>query len=193
MAKRRTKRRESIEDSGSGTFSPHSSGWESLGPLADKPKKKRSGRASGRKSGRMSSARMRRSTGRVKAVQRPSGHALIPVICSECFEELAFDTGVKSDTLTCPVCEHTAARPDDATLARIESVRKAEKTNLTIGLALSGLSAAAMVAWQALMTNPVNAHEGGLFWGPLGLFFLLVLVLAIFSVKYEGNRFDVYF
>src|SRR5690606_8404551 len=50
----------------------------------------------------------RRSTGGRKAVAagpRPSGHELVPVVCSECFEELCFDTGVKTDSLTCPICE----------------------------------------------------------------------------------------
>lgn len=194
MAKKRSKRRESIEDSGSGTFDPHSSGWESVGPLKDSQKtKKRSGRKSGRISGKHKSARMRRSTGKHRAVSRPTGHSLIPVVCSECFEELAFDTGVKTDVLTCPVCEHTANRPDDATLHRIESLRSAERTNLMIGLVLTMLSGSSLGIWHFLLGNPANAHNGGLFWGPIGVFFLLVMVLCVFSVKYEGNRYEVYF
>ena len=96
----------------------------------------------------------RRSTGRARAVSRKAtGHELVPVICSECFEEFCFDTGVDSDSLTCPICEHSAARPDDGTLHRISSLRKAEKTNFAIAFLLTSLASGAFVAWAVLMKN----------------------------------------
>ena len=153
------------------------------------------GRGSGkfkRSTGRARSISGRRS-GAHRAVPRPTGHELVPVICSECFEEFAFDTGVKTDSLTCPVCEHTASRPDDATLHRISSLRKAEKTNFMITLILTVVGGSSYGAWALLMTNPANADSGGLFWGPLGLAILMVFVLMGFIFKYEGNRWETYF
>ena len=136
---------------------------------------KRSGRASGRGSGKF-----KRSTGRAKSVSgrrsgkhrsvpRPSGHELVPVTCSECFEEFSFDTGVKTDSLVCPVCEHSADRPSDADLHKVSTNRKSERTNFMIAMGLGGVSGISYSAWAVLMENPANALEGGLFFGPIGV------------------------
>jgi hypothetical protein len=150
--------------------------------------KRSTGRAksvSGRKSGRTSGAH--------RKIAKPTGHELVPVICSECFEELAFDTGVKTDSLTCPVCEHTASRPNDAELHHISSMRKAERTNFMIAAILFGVAGASVSAWSLLMKNPANSMDGGLFWGPLSVAILSAFVLMGFIFKYEGNRHETYF
>lgn len=146
-------------------------------------------------SGRSASARSGRSTGRSKAVKtaRPSGHALIDVVCSECFTELAFDTGVKSEMLECPICGHAADRPDDGTLHRISGLRKAEKTNFMIAAILCLVGVGGFIAWAVLQKNPVNADDGAMYWGPLGASLLAALILMGFSFKYEGNRWETYF
>ncbi|RMG15896.1 MAG: hypothetical protein D6731_07340 [Planctomycetota bacterium] len=154
------------------------------------------GRGSGkfkRSTGRARSVSGRRSGAHRAAAPRPSGHELVPVICSECFEEFAFDTGVRSETLVCPVCEHSAARPDDATLHRISSLRKGEKTNATIGLALTIVAAGSYLAWVLLLNNPANQSDAALFWGPLGVAILCVFALVAFIFKYENNRWEFYF
>lgn len=178
----------------SDSFSPRSSGWESMGDLSGGSKKKKSGKT-GRISGRAKSARGRKTTGRARAVRRKSGggHELIPVICSECFEDFSFDTSVKSDTLTCPVCEHSAARPDDGTLHRIHSLRKAEQTNYLITMVLTIVGSLAFAIWGVVQTNPANAADDAMFWGPIGVAGLAALVLMGFVVKYEGNRWEMYF
>ena len=148
---------------------------------------------SGRSTGRKSSVRAgRRSTGRARAVApKGSGHELIPVVCSDCFEEFAFDTGTSGDTLTCPVCEHSVSRPDDGVLHRVHSHRGDERTNAMVSLALLGLGMLGWLAWVVLAGNP--ATEGAGFWGPLGLAILAALGLIVFTFRYEGNRWEVYF
>ena len=151
---------------------------------------KRSGSASAR------SAKSGRSTGANKSVRSkaPSGHALIEVVCSECFTELAFDTGVRTDSLECPICGHASDRPDDGTLNRISGLRKAERSNATIALFLTVLSVVGVAAWAVLQTNPINSDDAGMFWGPLGLAMLSAFLLMIFAgAKYEGNRWETYF
>ncbi|HZU96649.1 MAG TPA: hypothetical protein VFF73_08165 [Planctomycetota bacterium] len=151
------------------------------------------------------SGRAKRATGKHSAVKpstraapRPvgSGHELVPVICSECYEELVFDSGVKSDVLTCPICEHQAARPDDAQLAIIAEKRGQEKKNFMVGLILCVVSMAAFAVWIWLLRNPhTNATENGPgFYGPVAVSGLAYLGCLVFTLsKYEGARHDVYF
>ncbi len=148
----------------------------------------------GRSSAVTRAASGRRSTGRTKAVSagpRPSGHELVPVVCSECFEELCFDTGVKTDSLTCPVCEHTASRPDDALLHRISGHRRTERTNFMICLVVLLAGALGFARWGQVIGNA--AVESGAFWSGAGLGLVAALALMGLIVKYEGNRWEVYF
>lgn len=170
MAKKKSARSASVSKKGTGKF-------------------KRSGSA------RSASAKSGRSTGRSRSVKAaaPSGHALIDVVCSECFTELAFDTGVRSDGLECPICGHASDRPDDGTLNRISGLRKSEKTNAMIAIVLTLVAVVGFTAWAVLQINPVNADDGAKYWGPLGVSLLCVFVLMGFSFKYEGNRWETYF
>lgn len=159
-----------------------------------------------KKKGAAASGKTKKATGKhsaVKATQaRPAprrsggGHELVPVICSECYEELVFDSGVPSDVLTCPICEHQAARPDDAQLAVIAEKRKQESTNFMIGLVLCTVSVIAFGVWIWLLRNPhTNANEnGGAFYGPMAVSLLSYVGCLAFTLsKYESARHDVYF
>lgn len=141
-----------------------------------------------------SKAVSKRSTGKVKAVApRPSGHELVPVVCSECFGEFSFDTGVKSESIECPLCGHTSSRPDDQTLVKISGLQKGEKTSFVVAFFLFLLGVPTLLGWEVAMHNDVNFKDGGMFYGPLGLAVVLLIVLIVFIFKYEGNRWEVYF
>lgn len=152
----------------------------------------------GKKSGKSKRAtgKIKRSTGRhtsVKKAPRPSGHELVDVVCSECFGEFSFDTGVKTDTLECPICGHVSNRPDDGTLHKVQSLAKGEKTNFMITFFLALVGVGGFTAWAILQKNPLNSDDGGMFWGPLGAALLAAFVLMIFIPKYEKNRWETYF
>lgn len=151
---------------------------------------------SGRSTGRHPSARRKSATGRrprVAAKPRGRGDQLIPVICSECHDDFLFDTSVNCDEIVCPICEHSASKPDGARLHHIAEKRRQEKSAFTISAILSGLAAASFMAWAVLMKNPANAADDAMFWGPLGVAGLSTLILFIFIFKYEGNRWETYF
>lgn len=171
--------------------------------------KKKSGKL-GRTSGKSKSisarkgkgtGKFKKTTGRAKSVSarskparpRGTGHELIPVVCSECFEEFSFDTGVRSDSLTCPVCEHSASRPDDGTLHRISGLRKSEGTNFMITLILTVVGVVGFGSFAVVQANPANAADDAMFWGPIGVGGLCALILMGFIFKYEGNRWETYF
>lgn len=117
----------------------------------------------------------------------------MPVICSECHEDLLYDSSVNSDGIVCPICEHSAMKPDAAQLHHIAEKRRQEKSAFTITAVLTGVALASFAAWAVLMKNPANSLDDGMFYGPLGVSGLSALVLLIFIFKYEGNRWEVYF
>ena len=152
------------------------------------------------------SARTKKATGKQRAVpatgaraiprRSGSGHDLVPVICSECYEELVFDSGVSSDVLTCPICEHQAARPDDAQLAIIAQNRSNEKKNFMIGLILCLVSIGAFGVWIWVLRNPHNNSQenNAAFYGPMVVSLLTYIGCLAFTLsKYETARHDVYF
>lgn len=138
-------------------------------------------------------ARISAAVAAATAKPRGSGHELIPVLCSECYEEFIFDSGVRAQVLTCPVCEHQAARPDDALLHKINDLRSAEKSGAMMSVGLVTFGFVLMLVWVFLGRNPHN-HEGAPFWGPVLGGVLLMLVGGILgAVKYEGSRHETYF
>lgn len=140
------------------------------------------------------SAPLKKSTGRMKSVApKLSGHELIPVVCSECYEELVYDSGSQATEIVCPVCEHSAGKPDDATLHHISDKRRTEGKNFMVAFVVWALGAGGWGAWAVLAQNPANAAEGGLFWGPVGLGILGFLTAMIFIWKYETSRWETYF
>ncbi|MBL4845337.1 MAG: hypothetical protein JKY65_07420 [Planctomycetes bacterium] len=151
---------------------------------------KRSGSASAR------SAKSGRSTGRNKSVRtaKPTGHALVDVVCTECFTELALDTGVRGDSLECPICGHASKRTNDTQLSQDMALLKAERTNAAIALFLTVVTVLGFAVWAVFQANPINSDDGGMFWGPLSLSIISGFLLMIFAgAKYEGNRYEYYF
>ncbi len=167
---------------------------ESSEETEEQPKKKGATGRSKRVTGKQSA--IKSTSARSVSAPRGSGHELVPVICSECYEELVFDSGVASPVLTCPICEHQAARPDDAQLAVIAEKRKQESTNFKLGLSLCVVSVVAFGVWIWLLRNPhTNANDNGpAFYGPVAVSLLAYLGCLGFTLgKYEGARHDVYF
>lgn len=141
------------------------------------------------------SAAKGKSTGSMKAV-RPApraGHEFVPVVCSQCWEELVYDTGSGADAIVCPICEHAAGKPDDATLHHIADKRGQEKRSFMLAFVFGMVAVVSYWAWVFLMANPANAADDGTFYGPLGVAGLCTLLLLIFGAKHEGQRWEVYF
>jgi hypothetical protein len=135
-----------------------------------------------------------KSTGRMKSVgPRPSGHEMVPVVCSECYEELVYDSGSAATEIVCPVCEHSAGKPDDATLHHISDKRRTEKKNFTLVFMMWFVGAVSLAGWVSLAQSPINAADDAMFYGPFGLGILMFLVTMILTFKYENSRWETYF
>jgi hypothetical protein len=183
---------ESAEDSQDETGSQEASGDDSE---EAEPSPKSSKRASGKQkvSGKTSGS-FKKSTGRMKSVgPKLSGHELIPVVCSECYEELTYDTGSTATEIVCPVCEHSAGKPQDADLHHIADKRRGEKKSFITVFAIWFVGALGWGSWAVLAQNPVHAADNGMFWGPAGVGILAFLIVMILVFKYENNRWETYF
>jgi hypothetical protein len=197
---------DSGDDSGDDTASQEASASgseESSGepePEEESPKGSKRGTgkfktASGKfKSASGKAAGLKKSTGRMKSVgPKLSGHELVPVVCSECYEELTYDSGSTATEIVCPVCEHSAGKPDDATLHHIADKRRTESKNFKVAFLMFAAGGAGWLSWAVLAQNPANAADSGLFWGPAGLGILAFLTAFIFIWKYETSRWETYF
>jgi hypothetical protein len=172
--------------------SGEASGEES-GETEESPKSSK--RASGKhKISGKTSGSFKKSTGRMKSVApKLSGHELIPVMCSECYEELTYDTGSAATEIVCPVCEHSAGKPQDADLHHIADKRRSEKKSFMMVFIIWLVGAIGWGAWIVLAQNPVHAADNGIFWGPLAIGLLAFLIVMIMVFKYENNRWETYF
>ncbi|MBX3471279.1 MAG: hypothetical protein KF878_30800 [Planctomycetes bacterium] len=193
MAKKGTGRNQPADESGDETDSQDAvddeGSQEEESPRASKRGTGKHKAASGR------SGALKKSTGRMKAVASPklSGHELIPVVCSECYEELVYDSGSKSDEVVCPVCEHAAGRPDDATIHHILDKRRTEKRSFMMAFLVWLVGMGGVSSWAVLAQNPAHAADDAMFWGPVGGGYFFLFVVLILAWKHENNRWEVYF
>lgn len=188
---------DSAEDSQDETGSQEASGDDSDEPESPKSSKRGSGKhaVSGKQkvSGKTSGS-FKKSTGRMKSVgPKLSGHELIPVVCSECYEELTYDTGSTATEIVCPVCEHSAGKPQDADLHHIADKRRSEKKSFLTVFVIWAVGAFGFAGWAVLAQNPVHAADNGMFWGPLGVGLLAFMIVLVLIFKYENNRWETYF
>lgn len=173
--------------------SGEASGEDSGEPEEESPKASKRGSGKHKVSGKTSGS-FKKSTGRMKSVApKLSGHELIPVMCSECYEELTYDTGSAATEIVCPVCEHSAGKPQDADLHHIADKRRSEKKSFLTVFIIWLIGAIGWGAWAVLAQSPVHAADNAMFWGPAGVGILAFMIVMILVFKYENNRWETYF
>lgn len=161
----------------------------------DEGAKKKSGSIRKSQATKRSTGKMKAVSGKHASVSAPklSGAKLVPVVCSECHEELMYDTGAQGD-LVCPICEHSANRPGDAALHDMSGQLGSERSLAMIGVILFLLATGLMTAWATTSQNPANLlPTSNMWWGTLGPAILCWLGLAVVAVKYESSRYECYF
>lgn len=158
------------------------------------------GRSTGRAksiSGKNKSAsgRMKRSTGKHKAAapRRRGAASPFPVVCSECFSEYEFDPGLAAEDIECPSCGHVASRPEDGALSHAADKTRAEKSGFMLNFLFLIVGLVSFFAFTVICFDPEMVKDDAMFYAPLGVSVLCALLLAIFLIKYEGNRWETYF
>ncbi|MFN0057189.1 MAG: hypothetical protein ACKVX7_01920 [Planctomycetota bacterium] len=123
-----------------------------------------------------------------------SGGTSYAVTCSECYSEFRFRSGAGAKRITCPECLHLGEVGQSDAMAQIAQVKKGEQGAMLLAL-VPGIVMTILgfvYIWLVSRTDspPIDA---GLNYGLLGGLAVLLIVTIALSVKYENNRYEVYF
>lgn len=157
------------------------------------------GKGTGKHKAAGKSGELKKSTGKMKAVSgkvatpKLSGQALVPVVCSDCYEDLVLDSGATAKELVCPICEHAAGAPNDAAIHDAVGRKAAEKKNFMIAFIVFMIGALSMFSWVLISRDPANAKNDGLWMGPVVVTILCFIATIPLAWKYEKNRVETYF
>ena len=117
----------------------------------------------------------------------------INFICSECYEEFSLTRSEMDETLTCPECLHVGKRPEEDFLRTVRMHKAGEKRSLTMAAAcFVGMVVCLIGAAWALSPNGQESGEAML---PIlgGIGGLCALAAIFLGIRYEKNRWEVYF
>lgn len=131
---------------------------------------------------------------KVTAPAPARGGVKIAFICSECYEDFFFRGETIGETITCPECLHVGKKPDADFLSTVRRHKSGEKSALamamvalvlTLGLALGYIhfsSGAQQIPENESLQTILLASSA-----------LLAPVGIILAVRYEKNRWEIYF
>ena len=128
---------------------------------------------------------------------RVSGRAYA-FVCSECYDEYLLPASYSDETVTCPECLHVGKKPDDNFL-RTVAMHKAGEQRTTFGVMLCGLLMLLSVfgliwintaAGSSLVSS--SSHQA-VSYGLMGSSALLAVIFFWLLVRFEANRWEVYF
>ena len=161
----------------------------------------------------MAKAPSRGARGRGKGKGKPSGRGSLPkkeprkrpsaprgktyeIICSECYTSYAYSQAASADSISCPECLHVGTVGANDVMSKIAIAKSTEGGNLlkaaipavlffVIGVVWTG-----MLATKAAASTNLEASTNWIFGGVLAVLFIVTLA---FALKYESNRYEVYF
>ncbi len=164
--------------------------------MAKAPKRGGAKKAAAPRAGTKSKSKAKSSGPPKRSVQRSKPAAVsggLSVLCSECYSEFTLNPKAEAGSkITCPSCMHMGEVAESDVMAQISIAKRQEGSWLRFGL-ISGIVLAALsLTYGALVARDPNLSSG-ITYGLIGAM-ALFLVGAIYSaVRYESNRYEVYF
>jgi hypothetical protein len=127
---------------------------------------------------------------------RPKTRGALTFICSECYEEFLLPPNFSKEMVSCPECLHVGKRPEEDFLRTVSLHKSNEQRSF-----LAALVAGAVVALLLLFLlwlklpggKPSDAPSAALVYGLLGASALGVALFVWLIVRFESNRWEVYF
>lgn len=122
----------------------------------------------------------------------------LPFICSECYEEFILPATYSKETVSCPECLHVGKRPADDFLRTVTLHKSGERNALkmaitvTYMLVVSALILVWLISPKGVSALQAETH-GTVTTVVGGLTVILVALLAWAVMRYEKNRWEVYF
>jgi hypothetical protein len=129
------------------------------------------------------------------AVPAGAGRGSITFVCSECYEEFLIPSSYSQEMVSCPECLHVGKRPDESFLRTVHLHKAGEKRSFFSAVIVATLLLVTVVAllWMNTPYGPAGAAGGTLSLALLGGSALLTAILIWLVVRFEGNRWEVYF
>jgi hypothetical protein len=132
-----------------------------------------------------------------RPVALPAGaRGSITFVCSECYEEFLIPSSYSQEMVSCPECLHVGKRPDDEFLRTVHLHKSGEKRSFLSAVVVGALLFAIAIALM-WMNTPYGAPQAGsdstFSFALLGAAGLLTVILVWLVVRFEGNRWEVYF
>lgn len=134
------------------------------------------------------------------ASARPAGagRGAYAFVCSECYDEYLLPANYSHETMTCPECLHVGKKPDENFLRTVAMHKKGQR-KATVAVALCGvLFAVALLGLIYVSTvagyeRVPEMNRSLVTYGFAGASGLLGFLFFWLAVRYEGNRWEVYF
>lgn len=121
----------------------------------------------------------------------------ITFICSECYEELVLPSQFSEELISCPECLHVGKRPDDDFLRTVRMHKASERKSFAAAVMAGALFLLAVLALLYVRSPDFMATHGkpteAVTYGLVGFAAALGVIFLWLSVRFEGNRWEVYF
>jgi hypothetical protein len=127
-------------------------------------------------------------------VARPA-KSTVPFVCSECYEEFLIPASYAQEMVSCPECLHVGKRPDADFLRTIHVHKSGEKKSFALAMGVGAVLLVLLLAlmWTISPYGPGTSGDSTIPMVLLGASALLTLAFIWLIVRFEGNRWEVYF
>lgn len=124
------------------------------------------------------------------------GGAGYEITCSECYSSFAFRGGSAGASITCPVCMHVGHVADRDVMSNLAIAKSGEKSKLMAAVIPTLLFLGCGLFYLYTLTSKASTGEAvesstHLIFGGIGA--VLLIASIGLGVRYETNRYDVYF
>jgi hypothetical protein len=120
-------------------------------------------------------------------------------ICSECYEEFILPSTYERETVTCPECMHVGKRPAEDFIRTVNMHKSGERAALVQALGLASFLGILLLIFIVMITEYSAVLPATLTSSSTprmvigGLIAIEIIALVYLAVKYEKNRWEIYF
>lgn len=149
---------------------------------------------------RKSSRRSKSSRGSKRTTKKSASRGKAPkggaeVMCRNCKESFTMNVQLarEQEVMTCPVCEHRSQAPNDDILHQIDLYKGMESKSSALAIIFVVIGVASMAFWSVYASIHGDATDSAMFFGPIGLSVVSLMISLVFATKYERGRWATFF
>ena len=118
----------------------------------------------------------------------------VTFVCSECYEEFLLPSNYSKDMVSCPECLHVGKRPDQDFLRTVNIHKSGEKMAFLAALG-TGVCLFAALLYLMYVLTPYSGGktDKNIILALTGACAVLTVVFLALTIRFEKNRWEVYF